>query len=125
MSASTSLPTSPDGTPFDVRVEADAPLQVLALDDLRARRRDEVHHLAQRNEDRLAVGPGLAAHHVQLSQVRGHAPPGLGQLDIHFVVLPIGCEPAADDVAGDEWAHGRSDLLDREAQVARELVVHP
>ena len=49
----------------------------------------------------------------------------LRQLHVDLVVLAVGAEPVADRVAGDQRAQRRADLLHREPEVARELVVEP
>ena len=112
-------------TTFDVCVDADAPLQVLPLDDLRARRLDEVRHLSQRHHPHLPVGPAPVRRQVQVREIRRELAAILRQLDVDLVVLAIGPQPVADRVAGEQRPDRRADLLDRDAEIGGCRVVEP
>ena len=87
---------------LDVRVERDAALQLLALDDLRTRRLDDLGDLPQRHHAQLAVRAALVRRDREVREIGREAPPVLRQLHVHFVVVAVRRQPVAHGVAGEQ-----------------------
>ena len=110
-------------TAFRVRIDADPPLQVLSLDDLRAGRLHELGDLAERHHAHLPVGTALVRRQIEIAEIGREPTTVLRQLHVDFVVLTVGAEPVADRIAGEQRAQRRADLLDGHAKIGGGIVV--
>ncbi len=108
-----------------VGVERNAPLQILPLDDLRARALDDLGDLAQRHHAQLAVRSALVGRQVEIADIGRELAAFPGQLHVDLVILPVGSEPVAHRLAGQQRAHRRAHLLHRDAEVGGDVVVEP